>query len=52
MTSRTLHQLAADRPFREIAELLGYEGPVVTVTHHEAHAASASYFSGFASPPC
>jgi carbamoyltransferase len=37
----------ADRPYREIRERLGYDGPVTTVQHHEAHAASAFYFSGF-----
>jgi carbamoyltransferase len=47
-SARTLHRLAPDRPFREIEELLGYDGPVATVTHHEAHAASAFYCSGFA----
>ncbi|MYW94290.1 carbamoyltransferase [Amycolatopsis rubida] len=44
----TLFRLDADRPFREIRELLGYSGEVVPVTHHESHAASAFYFSGFA----
>ncbi|PZG24116.1 carbamoyltransferase [Micromonospora craterilacus] len=41
-------RLDADRPYREIRELLGYDGPVMSVTHHEAHAASAFYCSGFA----
>jgi carbamoyltransferase len=44
----TMFRLDADRPYREIRERLGYAGPVVTVTHHEAHAASAFYCSGFA----
>ncbi|MFG3284425.1 carbamoyltransferase [Streptomyces sp. NPDC048111] len=42
-----LFRLDADRPLREIRELLGHEGPVDFVTHHEAHAASAFYCSGF-----
>jgi carbamoyltransferase len=42
-----LGRLDADRPYREIRELLGYPGPVTTVSHHEAHAASAFYASGF-----
>jgi len=46
-TPGTMFRLAADRPYREIVDLLGYRGPVATVTHHEAHAASAFYFSGF-----
>jgi len=37
----------ADRPYREIRERLGFTGPIMTVRHHEAHAASAFYFSGF-----
>jgi len=44
----TLFRLDADRPYREIRDRLGYPGPVLSVTHHEAHAASAFYFSGFA----
>lgn len=44
----SLLQLDATRPYREIRELLGYEGPIVTARHHEAHAASAFYCSGFA----
>lgn len=43
----SLVQLDASRPYREIRELLGYDGPVTAVTHHEAHAASAFYCSGF-----
>jgi carbamoyltransferase len=33
---------------REIRDLLGFQGPITTVEHHAAHAASAFYFSGFA----
>jgi carbamoyltransferase len=43
----TMFRFDADRPYREIRERLGYDGPVITVKHHEAHAASAFYFSGF-----
>ncbi|GAA1287815.1 carbamoyltransferase family protein [Saccharothrix xinjiangensis] len=42
-----LLRLDASRPLREIRDLLGYDGPVEFVTHHEAHAASAFYCSGF-----
>ncbi|MFD9123316.1 carbamoyltransferase [Kitasatospora sp. NPDC059571] len=42
-----LLKLDATRPLREIRQLLGYEGPVDFVTHHESHAASAFYCSGF-----
>ena len=34
-------------PVNAIRNLLGYEGPIEVVEHHEAHAASAFYFSGF-----
>lgn len=43
----TLFRLDAHRPFRQVAELLGHAGPVSHVSHHEAHAASAFYQSGF-----
>lgn len=42
-----LFRLDATRPFREIRNLLGYDGKVLTTGHHEAHAASAFYCSGF-----
>jgi carbamoyltransferase len=32
---------------REIREQLGYEGPIEIVDHHQAHAASSYYYSGF-----
>lgn len=48
MPPGTAHRLWPDRPLREIRELIGYAGPVDTVNHHEAHAASAYYCSGFA----
>jgi len=33
---------------REIREELGYEGPIDLFDHHQSHAASSYYFSGFA----
>jgi carbamoyltransferase len=44
---QALFRLDAMRPEREIRELLGFEGEIPYVDHHEAHAASAYYFSGF-----
>ena len=46
-TPETMFRLDACRPFRQIRELLGYDGPVTAITHHEAHAGSAFYQSGF-----
>jgi carbamoyltransferase len=43
----SLFKLDADRPVREIRQRLGYSGPVEFVAHHESHAASAFYCSGF-----
>lgn len=37
----------ARQPIDAIRNLLGYDGPIEVVDHHEAHAASAFYFSGF-----
>lgn len=34
---------------RQIREVTGFEGPIDFVKHHEAHAASAFFFSGFPS---
>jgi len=45
--NESLIQLDAERPYREIRELLGFDGPVITAAHHESHAASAFYCSGF-----
>ncbi|MBD0688849.1 carbamoyltransferase [Streptomyces sp. CBMA123] len=42
-----LFRFDADRPRREIREVLGFDGPVEIVEHHLSHAASAYYFSGF-----
>ena len=44
---RALFRLDAMRPEREIREILGFEGEILFANHHEAHAASAYYFSGF-----
>ena len=35
------------RPERELREVLGYEGEVITGKHHQSHAASSFFFSGF-----
>src|SRR6185503_8539006 len=35
------------RPEREIREILGYEGAINFFEHHQSHAASAYFFSGF-----
>jgi carbamoyltransferase len=46
-TPQSLFRLDAVRPEREIRELLGFEGPIDYFDHHESHAASSYYFSGF-----
>lgn len=46
-TPQALFRLDAMRPEREIRELLGFEGQIEFVEHHQAHAASAFFFSGF-----
>ena len=40
-------RLDADRPRREISEVLGFDGRVEFVDHHLSHAPSAYYYSGF-----
>jgi carbamoyltransferase len=35
------------QPEREIREALGYEGQIAIFTHHQTHAASAFFYSGF-----
>jgi carbamoyltransferase len=35
------------RPEREIREVLVYEGPISFLEHHQSHAASAYFYSGF-----
>jgi carbamoyltransferase len=37
----------SERPEREIREVLGYEGPISYLEHHQSHAASAYFYSGF-----
>lgn len=39
--------LDAKRPERAIRERLGWDGPLLTFDHHQSHAASAFFFSGF-----
>jgi carbamoyltransferase len=38
---------SARRPEYELRELLGYSGQIIYVSHHEAHAASSFFYSGF-----
>ena len=40
-------RLDPHRAKREIREILGYEGLIEYVGHHQAHAASCFYYSGF-----
>jgi len=47
LTPDSVFRLDATRPAREIRELLGYEGPLSYFDHHQSHAASAYYFSGY-----
>jgi len=42
-----LFRLDASRPERGVRDLLGYDGELSFTTHHEAHAASSFYCSGF-----
>ena len=44
---KVLARLDPRRPEREIREVLGFDGPIEYVGHHQAHAASTFYFSGF-----
>jgi carbamoyltransferase len=44
---KVLTRLDPRRPEREIREVLGYDGPIDYVGHHQAHAASSFYYSGF-----
>jgi carbamoyltransferase len=47
LAPQALFRLDALRPEREIRELLGWEGRIEFVEHHQAHGASAYYYSGF-----
>ncbi|CAN5481992.1 carbamoyltransferase [soil metagenome] len=42
-----IKRLNPQRPEREIREVLGFEGPVKFFEHHQSHAASTFYYSGF-----
>jgi carbamoyltransferase len=42
-----LRKLNPARPEMEIRNLLGYEGPIKMYDHHQSHAASSYYYSGF-----
>jgi carbamoyltransferase len=42
-----LLRLDPNRAESEIREILGYEGPIEFVEHHQAHAASSFFYSGF-----
>ena len=44
---KVLTRLDPRRSEREIREVLGYDGPIEYVGHHQAHAASTFYYSGF-----
>jgi carbamoyltransferase len=44
---RALGRLDPKRPERQIRDVLGCDCPLYVVKHHESHAASAFYFSGF-----
>jgi len=46
--SGILPEADALRPEREIREVLGYEGPISFFGHHQSHAASTYFYSGFA----
>jgi len=46
-TPHSLFRLDAMRPEREIREVLGFEGPIEYFDHHQSHAASSYYYSGF-----
>jgi carbamoyltransferase len=45
--ARILKHVDAERPLEAIRRQLGYDGPIQTVEHHQAHAASSFLFSGF-----
>jgi carbamoyltransferase len=42
-----IRKLNPHRPEREIRELLGFEGDIKFYEHHQSHAASTYYYSGF-----
>jgi carbamoyltransferase len=44
---KVLARLDPHKPEREIREVLGFDGPIEYAGHHQAHAASTFYYSGF-----
>jgi carbamoyltransferase len=42
-----LFRLDSNRVEREVREVLGHEGKIIYFEHHQSHAASSYYFSGF-----
>src|SRR3569832_1862702 len=44
---KVMARLDPRRPEREIRDVLGYDGRIEYAGHHEAHAASTFYYSGF-----
>ncbi len=46
-SDRELKWIDCHRPFREINEILGYEGEILYYSHHLSHAAGSYFFSGF-----
>lgn len=40
-------RLSAQKPEQDIRDHLGYSGPIEFVSHHESHAASSFFYSGF-----
>ncbi|WP_223152137.1 carbamoyltransferase family protein [Chitinophaga qingshengii] len=47
VSNEILRHLSPDAVERQIAEKLGYDGPVQFVPHHLSHAASSFFYSGF-----
>lgn len=46
-SDKELGWLDCHKPFREIREVLGYEGEIKYYDHHMSHAAGSYFFSGF-----
>lgn len=47
LTNETLRRILPDTVEKEMAEKLGYQGPVIYIPHQLAHAASSFFYSGF-----
>lgn len=45
--ARLLQRLSAEPALVELRATLGFDGPIETFDHHESHAASSYYYSGF-----